>query len=293
MTIHQLKSDSLMVNFSSKGAEIVSIKHIQTGVEFIWDGNQEVWNRHAPVLFPIVGKLNENQFQYEGSFYSLGQHGFARDLEFETVEIYSDVIRFLLESNEDTLKVYPFEFKLFIEYKLIENQLETTYTVHNSGKEIQYFSIGAHPAFLLPDENLENFSIYFNQDEPNLQRFLIKDGLQTEETTNVGLSISNELELNANSFDKDAIIFKDLNSNEISIRHKKSNWQVKMSFEGFPFFGIWSKHPHQKFICLEPWAGITDKMGFNGEITEKEGICSLGANKSKSFCFKTKFSGAI
>ncbi len=293
MTIHQLKSDTLLVNISSKGAEIVSIKHIQTGEEFIWDGNQEVWNRHAPVLFPIVGKLNENQFQYKGSFYSLGQHGFARDLEFEAVEIYSDVIRFLLESNEDTLKVYPFAFKLFIEYKLIENQLETTYTVHNSGKEIQYFSIGAHPAFLLPDENLENFSIHFNQAESNLQRFLIMDGLQTGQTTTVGLSISNELELNANSFDKDAIIFKNLNSNEISIRHKKSNWQVKMCFEEFPFFGIWSKHPHQKFICLEPWAGITDIIGFKGGIKDKEGICNLGANESKSFCFKTKFSGAI
>ena len=293
MSIYQLKSESLIVNFSSKGAEITSVKHIQTGEEFIWNADPDIWNRHSPILFPIVGKLIDNKYQFNGMEYHMGQHGFARDLDFDIAEIYTDCIRFLLQSNEHTFKLYPFEFKLFIAYKLTGNKLETTYSVHNNGEEIQYFSIGAHPAFLLPEEKLEDFIIHFNQSEPNLKSYLIQNGLLNGKSQDLKLSNLNGLNLNATSFVKDALVFKNLNSNEISIKHQKSNWQIKMSFESFPFFGIWSKYPYQKFICLEPWAGIADENGFTGEISEKEGICILNPAKNMDFSFTTEFIGTI
>lgn len=290
MEQHQIQSNKLLVTIASFGAEITSIKSKGRQTEFIWDANPAVWNRHAPILFPFVGKLNQGKYRYQDQAYHLGQHGFARDMEFEVVEIYSDFIRLMLASNEASLENYPFEFKLFVSYKVIEDRVEVRYEVMNLGLKNMYFSIGAHPGFMLPVKNLAEFDVVFNRVEPNLNRFLLEEGLLNNQTSPVNLEAGQILNLNSFSFKEDALVFKYLQSNEIELKHLKSNWSVKMAFEGFPFFGIWAKHPTQAFVCLEPWAGIADSNTFNGELQQKEGILNLGPGSQMDFNYTLSFS---
>lgn len=291
MATFQIKSEDFIVTVSNKGAEVISVKQVVSGEEFIWDANPSIWNRHAPVLFPIVGKVIDNKYISNGESFSMGQHGFARDMEFELIEIYTDVIRLMLQSSEETREKYPFDFKLFVEYKITGTSLTTQYTILNTDTISVPFAIGAHPGFLLPVENFERYSIHFNTKEIGLKKHLIKDGYLTGETELLPLIEDMTLLLNKDIFEKDALVFKQLSSNEISLKHLDSNWQVKMKFEGFPFFGIWSKHPNQKFICLEPWAGITDSLGFKGDFSQKEGVHNLMPNEQKSYQYEIAFKG--
>ncbi len=290
MERYQIQSNKLAVSIASFGAEITSIKSKAQQTEFMWDANPEIWNRHAPILFPFVGKLNRGKYTFQEKTYQLGQHGFARDMEFEVVEIYTDFIRLMLTSNEKTSENYPFEFKLFVSYKVIEDTVEVKYEVLNLGVQNMYFSIGAHPGFLLPKQDLSEFAIVFNRVEPNLQRHLIEEGLLNHQTSSVILTEENMFKLNSMSFQGDALVFKHLHSNEITLKHLNSHWSVKMAFEGFPFFGIWAKFPTQAFVCLEPWAGIADSVTFEGNLQEKEGILNLGPGSQMEFNYQLTFS---
>ncbi len=293
MTQYQIKSNSHVATFSEMGAELCSLKEIESGEEFIWNAENTIWNRHSPILFPIVGRLNQDKYQYNGNSFGMTQHGFARDLNFEVVEIYTDFMRFMLQSDANTLKKYPFQFKLFIEYKITDNRLTTKYTVHNPGVENLYFSIGAHPGFILPNPKLEEFYIEFNQIEENLKSHLIESGLLTGKTEKILINQGQQLDLDSSSFSKDAIVFKHLKSDKISLKHRKTNWEIQMQFENFPFFGIWTKYPHQKFLCLEPWAGIADSSSFLGGFNEKEGICCAEPGSQLEFSYHTTFKSTI
>ena len=130
----------LEIQTVSKGAELISAK--LNGIEKIHDG-KNFWNRHSPVLFPIVGKLKNGKTIIAGKTYEMGQHGFARDMEFEKIDENS----YVLKSNEETLKKFPFEFELYISYEIDENKLTTKYKVINKSNELMIFGLGGHPAF--------------------------------------------------------------------------------------------------------------------------------------------------
>ena len=163
MTGAELKSEYLSVKFKTRGAELCSVKN-KNGTEFIWQANPDVWPRHAPVLFPIVGKLINNKYEYNNKTYELGQHGFARDLDFELIEKTDTLCCFELKTTHLTLSKYPFDFSLRIIYELRENVLITTYHINNPSENILPFSIGEHPGFmclLLPGENFEDYYLEF------------------------------------------------------------------------------------------------------------------------------------
>lgn len=269
------------------GAELHSIKDLKSGFEFLWNANPQVWNRHAPVLFPFVGKLNQNQYSVDGVNYPMGQHGFARDMKFEPIEVYDDLIRFMLQSNDVSLGVYPYEFRFFITYKLASNKLTISYTCLNTGDVNMYFSVGAHPGFMIPGEKLEGCYIEFEKAE-NLDRYLLKDGLQNGETESIG-SNQKIMELNTRLFEKDAIVLKNLKSNWLKLAQKGSQFEVMLNFEGFPFMGIWTKAGQESFICLEPWLGIADSLGFDKDISEKEGIICLGPGSEFNASYSLSF----
>jgi len=282
-----IQSEALSVTISLKGAELISVKDKQTGFEFLWDANPSVWNRHAPVLFPIVGKLNNNTIKINGKQYEMNQHGFARDLVFEPIEVYGDLLKFMLESNDVSIAKYPYQFRFFITYQLTGNSLKVSYSVYNLNEENFYFSVGAHPGFKLPIPQLEHYFIEFEKPE-NLVRHLLSDGLLNGKTEIIGLSqsilpLSNEL------FLKDAVVLKNLNSSWLKLVQTENNYAIKLNFEGFPFIGIWTKAAQEAFICLEPWQGIADNIGFDGEISDKEGIQCVAANDALSFDYELAF----
>jgi galactose mutarotase-like enzyme len=285
--MYELKSNQLKIQVSDFGAELISVKDISSEFEFMWNANPQVWNRHAPVLFPIVGKLNNNEVKIDGNTFQMGQHGFARDMVFEPIEVYSDIVQFMLESNIQTLEKYPFEFKFFIVYELFEKTLTIRYRVLNIGQKNMYFSVGAHPGFSLPIHDLSKYSIMFEKEE-NLNRYLLSNGLFTGEIENIG-SNQNVINLNSTLFEKDAIVLKNLNSKWLKLVQNDSNFSIKMEMADFPYFGIWTKVGQQAFICLEPWHGLADGINYSDEIENKEGIICLGPGSEHISTYSTEF----
>jgi galactose mutarotase-like enzyme len=269
----------LNVSVNKYGAELCSVLLINNQFEFMWNANPTVWNRHAPILFPIVGKINENIVSINSNKFEMGQHGFARDCDFELISETPNFLTFLLISNTITLEKYPFAFKLFIIYRFtdIKNQLKITYRIENNSSAEMPFSIGAHPGFKLPVADLSQYEINFYLLN-KIERHLLKDGLFNNETEIIDLE-NQKLNLSTKLFDKDAIVLKDCETKKISLKHKLSNYEVSCEFNDFTDFGIWAKKGNEDFVCLEPWLGFADNIGFNGDIFTKKGIVILPANE--------------
>lgn len=278
---YTLENEILKVTARSYGGEMRSITEKADGTEYLWDGNPTWWKYSAPVLFPIVGALNNNKFRYQGKEYEQPQHGFARVSEYEVVEQSCDSITFALDYNEETLKNYPFQFRLEISYKLEKNTVIVGWKVKNVGDEVMYFSIGAHPAFLCPPEGKGEFSdayLEFSSEENSGVRELAPGCKLLHEKRE--FLKGNRLDLNYDMFKEDARIFDDLKSDTITIKSTKSNKSLGVKAEGFPYYGIWTPvKGGAPYICLEPWHGHADYADFTGDLTEKEGMRKLEAGE--------------
>ena len=274
-----LQNNHLRLILQPTGAEMTSLFHLAQEKEYLWQADPQVWARHAPVLFPIVGKLKGNQYRFEGQQYTLPQHGFARDLPFELVKQSPQQAVFRLESDSTTREQYPFEFCLDVGYTLRSSAVRVSYTVTNSGDETMYFSIGAHPGFaicLFPDEQIEDYYLEFDHAE-QAARALLDGGLFNGKMAPV-LNGEAILSLDAHSFDADALVFKQLKSHKVSLKSRKSAYQIGVCYAGFPYLGIWAK-PGASFVCIEPWYGLADATDFAGELPQKEGIIALQAGE--------------
>ena len=280
MSIITLSNDVISAQINTLGAELCSLKNANNG-ESIWEGNPTYWGKHSPVLFPIVGTLKNNTYNHNNKEYQLTRHGFARDMEFELVGKTSSSASFSIQSNSATLANYPFQFELQIQYIIVHSTLEITYTVINKDTTAIPFSIGAHPAFALPG-NFENYSLEFEKEEP-LEYTLLENDLVSKQTETIATH-SNFVPLTYKLFEKDALIFKKLQSNSLTI-HNNEKPLLKVHFENFPNLGIWTK-VGAPFICIEPWFGYSDTIESNGNLFEKEGVIVLEANDT----FQTKFS---
>lgn len=281
MTI-TISNATLTAKINSKGAELISLKKADR--EYMWEGNPEFWGKHSPILFPIVGTLKDNSYLVNEQQFELSRHGFARDNEFKVVESSENKAVFSLSSSEATLKIYPFEFELKVIYTLEENQLQISYEITNNSKEQMPFSIGGHPAFALP-ENFENYSLLFEKQEV-LKSFELENDLVSDKINNFELE-KKQLPLNYAIFEKDALIFKSMESKWIEILEKQKPL-LRFSYNDFPNFGIWTK-TNAPFICLEPWLGYSDTFQSDGNLFNKEGIIALKENAN----YKAKFGVTI
>lgn len=277
-----LENDNLLVTIQAKGAELTRIFHKGNSMEYLWDANPEVWAKHSPVLFPIVGTLKENNYHYQGKEYTLPRHGFARDREFAVVEESTTNIRFLLENDAETVANFPFAFRFLITYSLHENRLSVQYEVQNPhATEPLFFSVGGHPAFRLPLEphlSYDDYHLYFNEKETAGRWPISKDGL-IESTPDPLLKDTNELPLSKELFAKDALVLKHLKSDNVQLKSPVSSHGLRFHFSNFPFLGLWAA-PGADFLCIEPWCGIADSVTHNQNLEEKEGIIRLEAGNA-------------
>ena len=283
MILYSIENDFLKVVITSKGAELQSVLTKENQLEYLWQANEKFWAKKSPVLFPIVGGLKNNSYSYQNKTFNLSRHGFARENEFSILKITETSIQFLLENSEKTLLVFPFQFKFIIEYALQSSKLICNYLVENLSDDEMYFSVGTHPAFNVPLTDSTIFSdwiLEFNQPETIGIFPLTADGLLKAQPIPF-LQNSNQIKLTKDLFYKDALVFKHLQSNQLKLISNKSQHGIKMQFDGFPFFGIWSAKDAD-FICLEPWCGVADSENSTGEITQKEGINILKSNETFS-----------
>lgn len=279
MQINSLHSDVLSVTIANQGAEIQSIKDA-AGNEYLWQADPSVWGRHAPHLFPVVGRLQNDTLIYKGNDYPMSQHGFARDQIF-SIESHSDhECSLLLQDNDDTLKHYPFHFELRIHYSLDHNTLNITYDVSNSGTEVLPCSIGAHPAFNWPlpgNSSREQHRLVFAMKEDcTINR--LDSGLIRPDAFPSPVK-DHSLELEDSLFEADAMIFTKHQSRQVSLQ-SASRAAITINFTDFPHLGIWSK-PGAGFICIEPWQGHSDPLDFHGEFSDKPGIVHIAPGQTR------------
>lgn len=270
-----ITNSGLTATIDTKGAELVSLKNTTNQREYIWEGNPDFWGKHAPVLFPIVGTLKNGGYRYDNQTYELPRHGFARDREFRLIDRHSDKAVFSLQSDPETLKKYPFRFELQLSYTLTDNRLVVGYKIINQELFAMPFSIGAHPAFALP-QPFDSYTLQFEQPEI-LTSYELENDLLSNKTNRIATNNGN-LPLNYSLFEKDALIFKKLASKAITILENQKPL-LRFDFGDFPNFGIWTK-PGAPFLCLEPWIGYSDPVDANGELTQKEAIRLLDAKSS-------------
>lgn len=280
----QLTNDYLTASFTTKGAELTGLYDKNKVVEYIWQADPNVWGRHAPILFPIVGQLFQNTLNFRDNQYSLSQHGFARDMEF-TVQSHNDhQIVFLLTNDNHTKTKYPFDFELKVIYTMYKKSLSIGYEVINPRNENLYFSIGAHTGLRCPfleATNFEDYIIKFETPEKNVKRLLFDNGLTTGEMVSFDLC-EGVIQLSHELFAKDAIILEGLESGYCILQSKtQPHFGIKYHFEGFPLVAFWTKPNAQApFICIEPWYGIADTHGFQGSFDQKSFIQCLAPFES-------------
>ena len=254
MALFQISNDKVTIQVDSLGAELKSLKSLPDGREYMWQGDPAYWGRTSPVLFPIVGGLKEGKYRVDGREYAMGQHGFARDMEFRLKSQVASEIWFFLESNEETLQKYPYPFLLEIGYEIKERTVVVKWRVCNQAKEPIWFSIGGHPAFLCPiDPGTDQTQYRLVFDEK--KTYALRDGI---------LPITPDL------FDNDALVIEGEQAHSVALARPDGRPYLTVDFDA-PLFGIWSP-PKKKapFICIEPWYGRCDSVDFAGEFKERE-----------------------
>lgn len=261
----KLDNGIISVEISNHGAEVKSV--IKNGREYMWCADGAYWARTSPVLFPIVGSLKDKKYRVGDMEYTMNQHGFARDRDFELVESDGISATYMLKSDEETHLIYPFEFTLIIKYTLTGSSLKVQWTVKNDGDRMMSFAIGAHPGFNLKDG--ENYFKFDNEGEISYN-LIDETGLYdanrigTLKTQDGYVKVVNEM------FDNDALIIENRQVKEVSLCDSDKKPYVTVKFTS-PLMGIWT--PPKKnapFMCIEPWYGRCDRNDFTGDISERD-----------------------
>lgn len=286
-----LENEALFVEIADKGAELCRVYDKEAGIERIWNADPSVWNRHAPLLFPFVGKVNGGKYRLNGREYEMKtQHGFARDLEFVCVEESRNSVSYILTASDATLAIYPFEFQLKVRHYLDGNDprlLHIEWTVSNTGTDTMYYSIGGHPAFLPPEGMKKEDCFLGFPGRKELQYisvdpagFAVPDVLHRLEPENFLVPYGSSL--------PNTWIFEGHQVSKVQIVRPDKTPFVTVCCEEFPILAVWS-NAAGPFICLEPWFGRTDNEGFAGEISEKAFEQQLGPGMSRRITWSILF----
>lgn len=281
MALFQISNEKITIQVDSMGAELKSLKKISTGSEYMWNADPRYWKRTSPVLFPLVGGLNGGVYRLDGREYPMGQHGFARDMEFKLKSQAAAEVWFVLESNEETLARYPYPFILELGYELEEQTVIVKWRVKNPAKTPMYFAIGGHPAFLCPigeGTRQTDYSLQFDVPDKVVCSGLadgLVDGNGIEYKLHNGM-----LPVTESLFDNDALVIEHDQAHSVALVKPDGEAYLTVTFDA-PLFGVWS--PPKKnapFICIEPWYGRCDAAGYTGDWRDREWMQELGAGET-------------
>lgn len=258
------------------GAQMRSLFDIENGKEYLWQADPDIWGRTAPILFPAVGKMQTDGYDYNGKRYSMSKHGFLRDSEFCIEEKTENSLVLVMRPDEKIKANYPFDFAFRAKYELEGRKLHFSYEIENCGNEDMYFSIGAHPGF-----NCEHGDkIIFNDDENITALYFNEADRPNDNALPVVMNSSRELTITEDFFNDGSLCFPAISSDGVSLVRDGKTY-LKMTFGKIPHLWLWAK-PGAKFICIEPWHG-SDECIFETDITKKDGIIALAPKKTFVF----------
>jgi galactose mutarotase-like enzyme len=282
---HTLRGGEVTATIKAHGAELCSLRNAE-GIELLWQAGPE-WPRHAPLLFPIVGRLKNDTLRHDGKTYPMTQHGFARDLRFDWIERGPDSCRLILRDSAETLSHYPFAFEVTVAYRAAGADLHVTLEITDTGRAMLPASIGAHPAFnwpLLPDMAKEAYRLIFSDDEIAPIRRL-KNGLMRAQPEPSPI-MDQTMALSDRLFDDDAVILDRPASRQVRYTADRGPF-IELSWEGFRELGVWSK-PGAPFLCIEPWYGFASPSDFDGEFSEKPGIMQIPPAERRAMTYRIR-----
>ncbi len=283
--IHYIENEYLRVGVKEYGCEITSIYSKTTDFEYLWQGDESIWYGQAPILFPIVGRLIDDKYTYGGKVYEMPKHGFARKTDWECLSKGGNTMLWRLTHSEDTLKMYPFEFELLVEYSLEGKSLCVKHTVNNLTDGVMYFSLGAHPAF---NCRIGDKLIFSERETLSKIKIDLEKSLRLPETFPM-LKDEKEIVITENIFSEDALIFEGVRSESISLESTALGKRIDFTLGGAPYLGIWAK-PGAPYVCIEPWYGVNDGQVPVGDFSQKKGINPIEKGGSFNFTWKAEFS---
>lgn len=285
--VHILENERLRATIADAGAELVSVWDKARDAERVWTGDPSVWNRHAPILFPFVGKVADGRYRIGERTYDMKtQHGFARDLEFACVEEAANAVAHRLEATDWTRERYPYDFRLTVRHRLDGNRLAVAWTVENAGDGRMYFSIGGHPGFMPPrGARKEDCALLFPGADALRYRSVNPAGLVLPDQKSLALA---DGRVGYRDDIPDTWIFEDNQVRAVGIAAPDGQPWVRMDCAQFPMLAVWA-NPKGPFICLEPWFGRADDVGFTGSIDQKPGIQSLEGGERREISYAVEF----
>ena len=282
---HTLRGDGITAIIAPDGAELVSLRDRQ-GLELLWQA-EAIWPRHAPILFPIIGKLKNDVLRHQGKVFPMTQHGFARDRRFDWTEREATSCTLVLNDDAQTHARYPFAFRLAVTYTVDKADLDVTYEVTNTGEEMLPASIGGHPAFnwpLLPGLSKDAYRLTFSSEESAAIRRL-KDGLlrpipEPNPIEGKTLALSEQL------FEDDAVILDRPASTSVLYAADRGP-SIDVSWQGFRELGVWSKQG-AALLCIEPWHGFASPTDFDGEFIDKPGLMQIAPARQRILTYRIR-----
>ncbi|WP_251546699.1 aldose 1-epimerase family protein [Limosilactobacillus caecicola] len=285
-----ISDDDLIVQIDELGAQPHSIKLHQ--VEYLWQGDPASWKRQAPILFPFVGRLKDDQYEYQGKNYHQTQHGFARDEPFTVIDQATNQVTLQLRDNERTRAAYPFHFVLRVTYQITNGKLNVTYQVTNAGQEqTLIYAIGAHPGFNVPLNQERRFTDVIVKTSP-AQEFaripLVGEGPYNDLEHPQMIDLTHPLRLTHQLFAHDALVVKTAGQPAVfTITDDDTEHGVRVKTQNNPVVGIWSPYPAEaNLLCIEPWWGIADGIASDGHLTHKQLMNRLQPGKSENYHFQ-------
>ena len=284
----EVKKNNISFKVNELGAELKSL--VCDGKEYIWYSDPKFWKRSAPFLFPIVGSMKGHKTIINGKEYTLTQHGFLRDQDFNVV--LEEEGKLVLENqyNEVTLSKYPFKYKAKVTYEVIDESLKTSVEITNLGEEVMPFNIGGHPAFNCPlydGETFEDYKVVFEKEETFGSPEVVEGGLLNFDNPVYSLENAKEIALKKDLFTIDTILIPKVKSKSVKLLNKEGKG-IEFSYPKFSTLAIWTPYNEAPFVCLEPWIGYNDKHDTNGEYLTKDDLVKLNSNESYEVSYTIK-----
>lgn len=273
---YEIDNGTIKLAVSDTGAEMMSI--IKDNSEYLWQGDPAYWAGRAYNLFPIVGRLMNGEYTYNGTTYKMNLHGFIRKSFLNVIKHEKDKLVFEFKSNPETLQQYPFDFVYRVSYELLDDKVAITYTVINSGDKTLYFSVGGHPGFNVPigDEGqFEDYFLEFAEAAPAEKVILSEACLTTEGRKTYPLKDGVKIPLTHSLFDNDALVLSKM-CDTVTLKSDKSKRYVRVSYPDMKYLGFWHKPlSDAPYVCIEPWASLPATDGAVDDLPTKKDITAL------------------
>lgn len=290
-TMLTLENDELSVRVASKGAELQSVVH--DDIERVWCGDPVVWGRRAPLLFPLIGRLREGWYAHDGQRIDAPTHGFCRDRVFAAEQVSETHVRFETASDNETRVVYPFGFRLRVDFSLEGSTLVKAHTVGNTGTVPLPFEVGGHEAYatrLLPGESMADYFVRFEGLETIEMFGMDEEGILTLPKIEVPL-VEGYLMKTPEQLGIDTIVLENVPGSVATLACTKNNHELRVEFPDFPYLGIWTKagQGDARYLCIEPWSALPDTHFSPRELAEKPGVRTLVPGESVTLTYRMMF----